>query len=30
MVWGCPPWTKNRPYANAAYSYEFKPGESGK
>ena len=30
MVWGCQPWIKDLPYANAAYNYNFKPGESGK
>ena len=30
MVWGCQPWIKQLPYANAAYNYNFKPGESGK
>jgi hypothetical protein len=30
MVWGCQPWIKELPYANAAYSYDFKPGQSGK
>ncbi len=30
LVWGCQPWIKELPYANAAYSYNFKPGESGK
>jgi PKD domain-containing protein len=30
MVWGCQPWIKSLPYANAAYNYNFKPGESGK
>jgi PKD domain len=30
MAWGCAPWTKELPYANAAYKYNFKPGESGK
>ena len=30
MVWGCQPWIKNLPYANAAYNYNFKHGESGK
>lgn len=30
MVWGCQPWIKELPYANAAYSYNFKPHESGK
>ncbi len=30
MVWGCQPWIKELPYANAAYNYSFKHGESGK
>ncbi len=30
MVWGSQPWIKDLPYANAAYKYNFKPGESGK
>jgi hypothetical protein len=30
LAWGCQPWIKNLPYANIAYSYNFKPGESGK
>lgn len=30
MVWGAQPWIKDLPYANAAYQYNFKPGESGK
>ena len=30
MVWGCQPWIKRLPYANAAYDYQFKHGESGK
>lgn len=30
MVWGCQPWIKDLPYANAAYDYNFKPGESGR
>jgi hypothetical protein len=30
MVWGCQPWIKDLPWANAAYSYNFHPGESGK
>ena len=30
MVWGCQTWLKQLPWANAAYSYNFKPGESGK
>jgi hypothetical protein len=29
LAWGCQPWIKDLPYANAAYSYDFKPGESG-
>ncbi|MEW5979355.1 MAG: PKD domain-containing protein [Acidobacteriota bacterium] len=29
MVWGCQPWIKQLPYANAAYSYNFRHGESG-
>jgi hypothetical protein len=29
MVWGIQPWIKALPYANAAYKYHFKPGESG-
>jgi hypothetical protein len=29
MAWGCAPWTKELPYANAAYNYTFKPGEAG-
>lgn len=28
LAWG-PSWTKDLPYANAAYNYNFKPGESG-
>ena len=27
MVWGCQPWIKELPWANAAYNYNFKPGE---
>jgi len=30
LAWGCQPWIKEMPWANAAYSYNFKPGESGK
>jgi hypothetical protein len=30
FVWGCQPWIKELPYANAAYDYNFKHGESGK
>jgi hypothetical protein len=30
MVWGASPWIKDLPYANAAYKYNFKPGESGR
>jgi hypothetical protein len=30
MIWGCQPWIKDLPYANAAYSYDFKPGGSGR
>ncbi len=30
MVWGCQPWVKDLPYANAASKYNFKHGESGK
>lgn len=30
MVWGSQPWIKGLPYANAAYRYNFKHGESGK
>jgi hypothetical protein len=30
LAWGCNPWIKDLPYANAAYSYHFKPGEAGK
>ena len=30
MVWGCQPWIKDLPYANAASKYNFKHGESGK
>jgi hypothetical protein len=30
MAWGAPTWTKELPWANAACSYNFKPGESGR
>lgn len=31
LAWGCnSSYVKNLPYANAAYNYNFKPGESGK
>ena len=30
MVWGSQPWIKDLPYANAAYNYNFKPGEPGR
>jgi len=30
FVWGCQPWIKELPYANAAYRYNFQHGESGK
>ena len=30
LAWGSQPWIKELPYSNAAYSYTFKPGESGK
>ena len=29
FVWGCQPWIKQLPWANAAYRYDFKPGQSG-
>ena len=29
MAWGCAQYIKDLPYANAAYDYNFKPGESG-
>ena len=29
LVWGSQPWIKELPYANAAYDYDFKHGESG-
>ena len=30
MVWGCQPWISRLPYANHAYDYNFKEGESGR
>ncbi len=30
MVWGCQPWIKELPYANAAQNYSFRPGQSGR
>jgi hypothetical protein len=30
FVWGCQPWISALPYANHAYSYNFKEGESGR
>jgi hypothetical protein len=30
MAWGCNPWIKDLPWANATYSYRFQPGEAGK
>jgi hypothetical protein len=30
LAWGSQPWIKELPYANAASSYSFKPGEPGK
>jgi len=30
FVWGSQPWAKDLPWANAAYSYDFKPGEGGR
>ncbi len=30
IVWGSQPWIKEFPYANYAYSYDFKHGEAGK
>ncbi len=30
MAWGCNQYVKELPYANAAYHYNFKPGESGR
>ncbi|UOG76401.1 PKD domain-containing protein [Hymenobacter tibetensis] len=30
LAWGSQPWIKRLPYANIAYSYQFKPGGAGK
>ena len=30
MLWGPQQWLKELPWSNAAYNYNFKPGESGK
>jgi hypothetical protein len=30
LAWGCNAYVKELPYANAAYNYDFKPGESGR
>jgi len=30
MVWGCQPWIKDLPWANAAYSHNLKPGAAGR
>ena len=30
LAWGCAQYTNELPYANAAYNYNFKPGEPGK
>ena len=30
FVWGSQPWVRELPWANAAYDYDFEPGESGK
>jgi hypothetical protein len=30
LAWGCNSYVKELPYANAAYNYNFKPGEPGK
>ena len=30
MVWGCQPWINRLPWANAAYSYNFRQGGSGR
>lgn len=30
LAWGSQPWIKDLPFANAAYNYNFKHGESGK
>ena len=30
MAWGCQPWIAELPWSNAAYSYDFRHGESGR
>jgi hypothetical protein len=30
LAWGSPTWIKDFPFANAAYAYNFKPGQGGK
>ena len=30
LAWGAQPWIKRLPYANIAYSYDFRPGQPGK
>ena len=30
LAWGAQPWIKELPWANAAYSYDFAPGDSGR
>ena len=30
LAWGSQPWIKDLPFANAAYNYDFKPGDSGR
>lgn len=30
MAWGSPTWIKELPWSNAAYSFNFKPGQPGK
>ena len=30
LAWGSPTWTKEFPWANAAYSFHFQPGEGGR
>lgn len=30
LAWGSQPWIKDLPYANVAYNYNFRPGDSGR
>jgi hypothetical protein len=30
FVWGCQPWIKELPFANAAYKYDFQHGQAGR